>query len=261
MATLTAQPPTGRQARGVARTIWAIAAACWAVMVVAVLLGGDVHGHHDFVLEESTLAWPWRLAIFAGAWQVMIGAMMLPSTIPLLDLFWAASARQPRPLLARTALVVPYLAVWLGFSGTALAGDAVVHAAVDAWGWLAAREGLVLGTTLVLAGGFQFSELKKACLTACRSPLSMLWEHYDRGVRSAWRLGVRHALLCLGCCWALMLVMFATGTGSLIWMLLLTGVMVAEKTKGWGARIVAPTGIAFIASGLAISAVALAFPQ
>ncbi len=261
MATLTSQPPTGRQARGIARKIWAIAAACWIVAVVAVLLGGDVHGQHDFVLEESTMPWTWRLAVFVAAWLVMIGAMMLPSAVPLLDLFWTVSSRQPRPALARTALVVPYLAVWLGFAGLALAGDAVVHAAVDAWDWLAAREGLVLGTTLVLAGAFQFSDLKKACLTSCRSPLGMLWEYYDRGVRSAWRLGVRHALLCLGCCWALMLVMFATGTGSLIWMLLLTGVMVAEKTVSWGARIVTPTGIAFIASGLAIAAVALAVPH
>lgn len=261
MATLTPQPSTGRQARGLARTIWAFAAACWAVAFVAVLLGQDVHGHHDFVLEESTLPWTLRLSVFTAAWLVMIGAMMLPSTIPLVELFWAVSARQPRPGLARTALAVPYLAVWLGFSGIALAGDAVVHWAVDTWAWLAAREGLVLGTTLLIAGAFQFSELKKACLTSCRSPLSMLWQYYDRGARSAWRLGVRHALLCLGCCWALMLVMFATGTGSLAWMLLLTAVMVAEKTVSWGARIVTPTGIAFIASGLAISAVALAVPQ
>jgi predicted metal-binding membrane protein len=87
--------------------------------------------------------------------------------------------------------------------------------------------------------------------------MSMLWEHYGRGLRAAWRLGIRHALLCLGCCWALMLVMFAAGTGSLLWMLLLTAVMVAEKTTSWGARLVAPAGIAFIASGLVVSTVAL----
>jgi predicted metal-binding membrane protein len=115
----------------------------------------------------------------------------------------------------------------------------------------------VLGGVLVLAGGFQFSELKKACLTACRSPASLLWQHYRQGVRAAWTLGVHHALRCLGCCWALMLVMFATGAGSLAWMLLLTGLMVAEKTTAWGARLVRPAGVALIASGLAITALTL----
>ncbi len=248
-------------ASGIATKIWVLAALCWVATFAAVVLGADAHGHHDVVLEESTLSWPVRLAVFAAAWQVMIGAMMLPSTIPMLELFWTVSARRPRPAAARTALVAPYLLIWLGFAGLALAGDAAVHRAVDTWEWLADREGLILGATLVLAGAFQFSSLKKACLAACRSPLSMMWEHYGRGVRSAWRLGVHHALFCLGCCWALMLVMFATGAGSLAWMLLLTALMVVEKVTTWGSRIVTPTGIAFIAAGVTLCAVAMLFPQ
>lgn len=132
-----------------------------------------------------------------------------------------------------------------------------MHAVVERWGWLAARPGLVLGATLLLAGGFQFSSLKKACLTACRSPLEMLWRHYRRGAAAAWALGTRHALQCLGCCWALMLVMFATGAGSLAWMVLLTAVMVAEKTTRVGARLVAPVGVALLGGGLAVSAAAV----
>jgi predicted metal-binding membrane protein len=222
-----------------------------------VLAGVDGHGRHDAVLEASALAWPARLAAFGAAWTVMVGAMMLPSAIPMLRLFWVVSAGRPHPALVRAAMVIPYGAVWLGFAGAALAGDAAVHALVGAWDWLAVRPGLVLGGVLVLAGGFQFSELKKACLTACRSPASLLWQHYRQGVRAAWALGVHHALRCLGCCWALMLVMFATGAGSLAWMLLLTGLMVAEKTTTWGARLVRPAGVALIASGLAITALTL----
>jgi predicted metal-binding membrane protein len=242
---------------GLARAIWAIAGACWVATVAAALLGLAAHGDHDAVLSGSALPWHWRLVAFLAVWTVMVGAMMLPSTVPMLELFWATSARQPRPQLARAAMLAPYLAGWLGFAGLALAGDAVVHRAVESWDWLAARPGLVLGGVLVLAGAFQFSDLKKACLTACRSPLSMLWQHYGRGARPAWMLGIRHALNCLGCCWALMLVMFATGTGSLLWMLLLTGLMVAEKTTSWGARLVAPAGVALMAGGLAVSVTAL----
>jgi predicted metal-binding membrane protein len=243
--------------RGLAPAIWGIAGVCWVATVAAILLGLASHADHDAVLTGSTLPWYWRLAAFTAVWTVMVGAMMLPSTVPMLELFWAASVRQPRPQLARAAMVAPYFAGWLGFAGLALAGDALVHRAVEGWGWLAERPGLVLGGVLMLAGAFQFSDLKKACLTACRSPLSMLWEHYGHGVRPAWTLGMRHTLNCLGCCWALMLVMFATGTGSLLWMLLLTGVMVAEKTTSWGARLVAPAGAALIAGGLAVSVTAL----
>jgi len=243
------------------RAVWVIAGACWIVALGTVLLGSDVHAHHDFVLEESTLGWPVRLAVFAAAWLVMIGAMMLPTTVPMLQLYWTVSARQAQPMLGRTAVLATYGMVWMAFAFVALAGDAVVHRLVDRWQWLADRPSLVLGTTLVLAGAFQFSTLKTACLNACRSPMSLLWQYYRRGIGGAWALGMRHALYCLGCCWALMLVMFATGVGSLLWMLLLAGVMVAEKTTAWGARLVAPAGIALIAGGLAVTGTTLFTPM
>jgi predicted metal-binding membrane protein len=255
----TAEAPRRRAGgRGLARAIWATAGACWVVTVAAILLGGHSHGTQDPVLAGPDVAW--RLGTFAAAWTVMVGAMMLPSAIPMLELFWAASVRQRRPALVRAAMVIPYFAVWLGFAAMALAADAVVRVLAGTSAWLAARPDLVLGGVLVLAGAFQFTDLKKSCLTGCRSPLSMLWEHYGQGVRPAWALGVRHALLCLGCCWALMLVMVATGTGALSWMLLLTALMVAEKTTAWGARLVTPAGIAFIASGALIAVTAATAP-
>jgi predicted metal-binding membrane protein len=257
---LTATTTTRTTARGLARVVWVVAGACWIGTIGAVLLGGNIHGNHDVVLETSGLGWPARLAVFGSAWLVMVGAMMLPTAVPMLELFWAVSARHSRPLLGRAVFVGTYLVVWIGFAFVALAGDAAVHALVDSWRWLSVRPGLVLGGTLLLAGCFQFSALKKACLAACRSPLSLLWQHYRRGIAGAFTLGVRHAVYCLGCCWALMLVMFATGTGSLQWMLLLTGVMVAEKTTTWGGRLVAPVGFALIAGGLATAGIALFTP-
>jgi predicted metal-binding membrane protein len=256
MASATAARPRAPASR-LAHTAWAVEGICWIVLVGAVLVGGDVHGQHDFVIDESTLGWPVRLGVFAAAWLVMVGAMMLPTTVPMLELFWAATAGRPRRTLGRATVLGTYVLVWMAFSFAALAGDAVLHWLVDTWQWLAARPGLVLGGTLLLAGLFQFSSLKSACLRACRSPLGMLWQHYRRGVGGAWALGVRHALSCLGCCWALMLVMFAAGVGSLLWMLLLTAVMVAEKTTSWGARLVAPAGIALIAGGLTIAGTSL----
>jgi predicted metal-binding membrane protein len=128
---------------------------------------------------------------------------------------------------------------------------------VHSWPWLENHEGLILTGTLVLVGAYQLSPLKDRCLTVCRDPFTFLWRHYRRGLRGGLNLGLRHGLWCLGCCWALMLLMFATGVGSLLWMLALTAVMVAEKTTRWGARLVVPVGVALVVSGLVLSGLAL----
>jgi predicted metal-binding membrane protein len=136
-----------------------------------------------------------------------------------------------------------YFAVWLAFAGVALLGDAGVHALVERWGWLHAHEGLVLAGALGLAGTVQFTPLTRRCLRVCRDPRGFLFQRYRRGVAAAWWLGVRHGAFCLGCCWALMLVMFAVGAGNLWCMVALTAVMVAEKITHWGPRFVAPVGV------------------
>ena len=103
----------------------------------------------------------------------------------------------------------------------------------------ARRPGVVTGAAgiLMVAGAFQFSSLKESCLDACRTPMQFLGRFYGRGLGAAWRLGVRHGLFCLGCCWALMLTMFAVGVGSLAWMVGLTGIMLIEKTTRHGKRL------------------------
>jgi predicted metal-binding membrane protein len=209
------------------------------------------------VLEHDALPWPLRIAEFLAVWVVMLGAMMLPTVVPLARLFAPVSARAPHPHRARVALTTGYLAVWTAFAPVALFGDAGLHHLVHSWPWLAAHTGLILGSALLLAGAFQFSPLKNACLTACRNPAVFLWQHYRRGVRGALVLGIRHGISCVGCCWALMLVMFATGVGGLAWMLGLTAVMVAEKTTRWGARLVAPVGVGLLLAGAVLSAAAL----
>jgi predicted metal-binding membrane protein len=182
--------------------------------------------------------------------------MVLPSSLPLIRLFDAASARQERPLRMRGAFLAGYAAVWTGFGALAFMGDTGIHHTVDAVPWLSARTWLIGGATLVMAGAFQFSDLKDRCLSKCRQPGPFLLARYRRGAAGAFRLGSAHGVFCLGCCWALMLVMFAAGVAVLWWMTALTAVMVYEKTGRHGHALTPIVGIALIGLG----AIAFAHP-
>jgi predicted metal-binding membrane protein len=223
-------------------------AVAW-VLAVAGHETGAAHAlHHDTLIEGGGLG-PAGVALFLAAWVAMVVAMMLPSSLPLVALFGAASRGQPRPMAALGSFLAGYLAVWTAFGAAAFAFDGAVHATVDAWPWLARHDWLVGANLLVLAGAFQFTPLKYACLDRCRTPGAFLLRHYRRGARNALAMGVRHGAHCVGCCWALMLVMFAAGVASLVWMALLTTIMVHEKTHAAGRRAVPVTGVA--ALGLA----------
>jgi predicted metal-binding membrane protein len=182
-------------------------------------------------------------------WQVMVAAMMLPSSLPLVRMFAAASAGVPDRGRAMAAFVGAYAAVWSGFGLLAFAGDAGLHALVASSAWMTANDWVIAPSVLLMAGAFQFTPLKDACLRACRHPASFLRRHYRRGPRGAFALGARHGMFCVGCCWALMLVMFAAGAVSLVWMAALTALMVHEKTRPSGARTVPLTGTVLLAAG------------
>jgi predicted metal-binding membrane protein len=182
--------------------------------------------------------------------------MMLPSSLPLVRLFAAASAGQPRPRAAMTGFLAGYALVWSAFGAIAFSADFGIHRLVDAWPWLQRNDRLLAALALGLAGAFQFSSLKDACLRECRHPGAFLIRFYERGAGGGFRLGRRHGLFCLGCCWALMLVMFAAGVAALVWMAALTSLMVYEKTGPGGQRAVPYVGVAL----LVMSAVVLAGP-
>lgn len=224
----------------------------WALMVLLLATGHtDLLAHHA-VLADHTIPRPATLLLFVVAWQVMTGAMMLPSSLPMVGLFAGASRGQERPRLVLATFLAAYFAVWTGFALVALTFDAGLHALVDRWRWLDAHPQFIAGPILILAGAFQFSPLKERCLTACRNPVSFLWRHYGRGAGRAWNLGLRHGIFCLGCCWALMLVMFAVGVGSIAWMAGLTGVMTIEKTSRSGRRLVPAVGAALLLWGAVV---------
>jgi predicted metal-binding membrane protein len=222
--------------------------AAWTAAIAAELTGAAHSVHHDALLEGGP-GLGLALLLFLPAWQVMIAAMMVPSSLPLVRMYSAASARVPDRSRSLAAFLGGYALVWSGFGALAFVGDAGIHASVRAWGWLDANQWLIAPSTLMLAGAFQFTPLKDACLRACRHPASFLQRHYARGPRAGFALGARHAIFCVGCCWALMLVMFAAGAGNLLWMAGLTALMVHEKTQASGDRTVPVTGAVFLGMG------------
>lgn len=224
----------------------------WAAAVAAHATGSRHLLDHDAIIDGSAARLPAALT-YGAAWVVMIAAMMLPSAVPLVRLFVAASENQPRRRAVLGVFVGGYLAIWTAFGWLALLFDALVHESVHAVPWLDERPTLVTGTVLVLAGAFQFSSLKDKCLTACRHPAAYLLAHYRRGPAAAWRLGSGHGLFCLGCCWALMLVAFATGMTDLRLMAGFTALMAYEKVGRHGVAVSQLAGVAFLALGGALA--------
>jgi predicted metal-binding membrane protein len=196
---------------------------------------------------------------FVGGWTLMIVAMMLPSSLPLVMTFSALIRRRADRTLLITLVLVGYLSTWAVFGAVVHAGDLGLHAAVSNVGWLGAHAWVISAFTLAGAGAYQFSSLKYRCLEKCRSPLSFITEHWrGHGERGhAFALGVHHGLFCVGCCWLLMLLMFAVGVGSLGWMLGLGAVMALEKNMPWGRRVSTPLGVALLAGAAVLSGSAI----
>jgi predicted metal-binding membrane protein len=210
-----------------------------------------MHGPAHLAMAENR--WLYG-ALFIAGWIVMTIAMMLPTSAPLLVMFHRM-VRGRRSAIWLIALVVAgYLAVWT-LSGTLL--NFVNWFLQFAIGRIpiSAAASLVAGAVLLaVAGLYQFSSLKYACLDKCRSPMSFLTSRGQGGNESvqSLRIGIEHGIFCVGCCWSLMLLMFVVGAGSLIWMLILGIVMALEKNLPWGRRLSGPLGVVLLVSAVAL---------
>ena len=242
------------QPRRLQRTLvlwpWLLVAVAWAVLVLATLAHQTFLLDHHYLLQASGLPWLAALEVFVLCWQVMTVAMMLPSSMPMVKLVVYAGRRQERPVAVPLAFLAGYGVIWTAFAGGAFLADTMVHGLVAVWPWLAAHAWLIGAVTFFIAGLFQFSPLKERCLDRWRTPLGFFIHYYRKGVSPAWQLGLRHGGYCLGCCWALMLVMFGVGVGNLVGMAALTGAMVIEKAVPGGKRLSPFIGILLLLLGI-----------
>jgi predicted metal-binding membrane protein len=187
--------------------------------------------------------------LYVGGWLLMTAAMMLPTALPLLEIFRRMTAGRGDRSRLLALVILGYLAVWGGFGLIAHLADQGVYGLARQSAWLTFHGWPLGAAALALAGLFQFSALKYRCLEQCRTPLAFVARHWrgESAAREALMLGAHHGLYCVGCCFALMLLMFAVGTGSIGWMLLLGAVMAVEKNLAWGRHLSAPLGLALLA--------------
>ncbi len=206
---------------------------------------------------------PWsRQSLIAAAlmWTAMVLAMMLPSAAPMLatymDIADAAQEKAmhvPSPFL----LAAGYISVWLGFSLAMI----VLQAVLQEQGLLGADEALThplaAAAVLGLAGAFQFTAFKHSCLRKCAHPMPWFLANWRDTPSGVFAMGFRQGLHCLGCCWALMLVMFAAGLMNLFWMAAIGLVMIAEKTIANPKPVSYGSGAVLLAAALGLAGYAL----
>lgn len=186
-----------------------------------------------------------------GMWSVMMMGMMLPSASPMVLTFSGVHRRRADgdPLVRTGLFVGGYLLVWVGYS----AGAALLQGGLRAAALLSPMGAMTslpfAGGLLVIAGIYQLTPLKDACLEGCRSPMGFLMAEWRPGQRGALAMGLRHGWNCAGCCWAMMALMFVLGVMNLLWMAALTALCLVEKVVPAGDWIGRLAGVGFIGWG------------
>jgi predicted metal-binding membrane protein len=171
-----------------------------------------------------------ELLLAAAMWSAMVLAMMLPTAGPMILTYAEiadTAARKSEYVVSPMVLTAGYVAVWLGFALTAATGQWLMASTIPPLGGDMGR--LFCGTMLLGAGLYQFSALKQACLAVCQRPFPFFFANWTTERRGVLKLGIRQGTLCLGCCWAMMSLMFVGGAMNVVWMAALGAVMTIEK--------------------------------
>ena len=208
---------------------------------------------HAAMGMTSMAAWSARdiVALFL-MWAVMMAGMMLPSAAPMILLVMGTYRRRggAHARTATAAFAAGYLVAWTGFSLLAALVQAALHAAALMSSMMVTQSAFLGGAMLVAAGMYQWLPFKHGCLAHCRSPLHFLTVQWREGIAGAFRLGLRHGLFCIGCCWALMVVLFAAGVMNLLAIALIAALVLVEKLLRQGPIVGRAAGVVLVGWGL-----------
>ena len=193
-----------------------------------------------------------HLALLWAMWAVMMIAMMLPSASPMLLLYGAVARRSAdtSPVRSIYALAAGYLTVWTIFSLAATALQRALSSLLLMSSMMETASSTLAATLLLIAGAYQWTPLKYACLRTCQSPLGFLMGRWRTGLPGAFKMGFDHGLYCVGCCWALMLLLFVGGVMNLAVIAALTAFVAFEKLGPFGRNGARISGTLLILSGL-----------
>jgi predicted metal-binding membrane protein len=228
-----------------------IAGAAWLYLLIGPVPGMASSGD-DGAMQMQMAGAPWGATeafLLVVMWSAMMLAMMLPSATGILPLLSRVGGEENR---SSTTLwfAAGYFAVWSAFSAVTAGVQLVMHT-LGMMSWTMQAANSFLGSLLlIVAGAYQFHPLKQSCLKRCRSPLDFLMTSWQDGNGGAVRMGVRYGLVCTGCCWVLMLVLFVLGIMNLLVVAALSAVIVLEKMWRLGPQLSRVTGVALIAGGL-----------
>jgi predicted metal-binding membrane protein len=202
------------------------------------------------------MASPWdleQMASLALMWIVMMIAMMVPSVAPVILLFAGVSRRRR----TQGVLAVPvsvftlgYLLAWTGYALVAALTQSALHSAALLSPAMVSASPLLGGAILILAGVYQWLPLKRGCLSHCRSPLGFFSTQWREGVSGALQMGFRHGSYCVGCCWAVMALLFVAGVMNLLWVAVIAAFVLAEKVVPNGRLLGQITGTVLAGYGL-----------
>ncbi len=226
-----------------------IAAISWAYTVYLAETGmgmGDGMGMSMAMADMRS----WSVADFGlmfGMWAVMMVAMMAPSAAPMLLMFAVVNRKRREreaPYVPTGIFLAGYIVVWAAFAVAATLGNWGLHQTSLLSSMMgASTSGYLGGALLLVAGVFQWSPLKTACLKQCRTPMGFLMTSWREGHQGALRMGLEHGAYCLGCCWALMLLLFVLGVMNLVWIAALAAFVLAEKVAPMSEWVSRGTGV------------------
>jgi predicted metal-binding membrane protein len=244
----------------VVAALGAVIALAWAYLALhSAHMSMDAAGHTAMEMGGE----PWTAADFGLTllmWAVMMVAMMLPSATPMVLTYTAVARRipqTPRHAGSTNLFAAGYVLVWSGFSLLATGLQWALYQMALLSPALMTSSHLLGGGLLIMAGLYQWAPLKEFCLRNCRSPLGFIAHQWRGGRAGALHMGVRHGLYCVGCCWAVMLLLFVVGVMNLLWVAAIAGFVLLEKTMPVGSRAgrwISGTGLA-CAGGVLLSGV------
>jgi predicted metal-binding membrane protein len=247
---MTAHPyPLARERNLILVALVLLAASAWTLLIWQAATGDEAMG----------LTMGMGAPLFLAIWVTMMVAMMFPAAAPMILMFQrihAGKRKSGQPFVPTWVFTGAYLVVWTAAGVLAYAIAVGAERAAERSMWLMDNAARMGGLVLLLAGIYQLSPLKRACLTKCRTPMSFILQAWRDGYAGSFRMGLEHGVYCLGCCWLLFAILFPLGVMNVAAMAVITVLIFAEKSLPFGRRIGEVAAVALIAWG----ALVLVFP-